>query len=86
MRRSFRWQRVWPWLFFWSHKRHEATRWRYRFDRSGTQTRLIESYEPVWSPLWVRFADLFMPRTRQLARGMQRTLERIKAAAESGAA
>ena len=79
-------ERVWPWLFFWSLKRHEATRWRYRFDRSGTQTRLIESYEPVWSPLWVRFADLFMPRTRQLARGMQRTLERIKAAAESGAA
>jgi uncharacterized protein YndB with AHSA1/START domain len=62
----------------------EATQWRYRFEASGGRTRVIESYEAVWSPLWIRFADLFMPRTRQLAHGMNKTLLRIKAAAESG--
>jgi uncharacterized protein YndB with AHSA1/START domain len=70
----------------WSPKPgREATRWRYRFETSGARTRVVESYEAVWSPLWVRFADLFMPRTRQLSRGMQKTLQRIKAAAEAGA-
>jgi uncharacterized protein YndB with AHSA1/START domain len=63
----------------------EATRWRYRFEPEGTRTRVVESYEAVWSPPWVRFADLFVPRTKQLSRGMKRTLERIKAAAESTA-
>jgi hypothetical protein len=43
----------------------------------------IESYEAIWSPPWVRFADLFVPRRKQLARGMRTTLDRIRAAIEA---
>src|SRR4029077_9953941 len=77
-------ERVLPWICFWSDTRREATRWRYRFEPSGTGTHLVESYEALWSPVWIRLADLFAPRTKQLARGMRATLERVKAAAESG--
>jgi uncharacterized protein YndB with AHSA1/START domain len=64
----------------------EETRWRYRFEPSGTRTCVTESYEVVWSPWWIRLADVFMPRTRPLARGIEKTLERIKAAVEPGTA
>ena len=63
-------------------KGREMTRWRYRFEQVGTRTRVVESYLLVWEPPWIRFADLFMPRTRQLAKGMKRTLERVKLVAE----
>jgi len=64
-------------------KGREMTRWRYRFAQQGSVTRVVESYQLVWEPPWIRFADLFMPRTRQLARGMKRTLEHLKNAAEA---
>ena len=62
----------------------ESTRWWYRLEASGPGTVLTESYEFVWATMFVRLGDLAMPRTRMLHRGMRKTLQRIKAAAESG--
>ena len=67
-------------------KGREMTQWQYRFEQAGAGTRVVESYQLIWEPLWIRVADLFMPRDRQLARGMKRTLERVKAAVESASA
>jgi hypothetical protein len=44
---------------------------------------VTESYEFIWAPAYVRFADLFMPRDRQLHTGMRKTLARLKEAAEA---
>ena len=63
----------------------DGTRWRYRFEHSGTGTDVVESYEVVNEPWYVRLANLVVPRGRLLQRGMQQTLERIKAAAEAAA-
>jgi uncharacterized protein YndB with AHSA1/START domain len=62
----------------------DATRWRYRFTPDGEGTELEESYESVWTPPLIAFAERYIVRNRdrQLVDGMQRTLERIKAAAE----
>jgi uncharacterized protein YndB with AHSA1/START domain len=65
-------------------KGRESTRWRYRFELSGEGTLVTEAYEFVWATLPVRLSDMLMPRRRILQRGMRRTLERIKAAAETG--
>jgi uncharacterized protein YndB with AHSA1/START domain len=62
----------------------ESTRWRYRFEPSGAGTIVTEAYEFVWATLLVRLGDLVMPRRRMVQQGMRRTLERIKAAAETG--
>ena len=43
---------------------------------------MVESYEVVHEPWYIRIANLVVPRARQLRRGMQQTLERIKRAAE----
>lgn len=64
-------------------KGREMTEWKYRFEQVGVRTRVVESYQLIWEPLWIRVADLFTPRDRQLARGMKRTLERVKAAVEA---
>ncbi len=66
-----------------------ATRWRYRFEASDGGTKLVESFEPLHSPLWLRLIQLlFMGgkrgRMASLQNGMRQTLERIKAAAEAG--
>lgn len=62
----------------------ESTRWRYRFEPSNFGTLVSESYEYVWSTPLVRISDAVTPRKTMLHRGMRRTLQRIKAAAESG--
>ena len=63
----------------------EETRWRYRLEPSGAGTIVTESYDFVWAPLYIRVADIFMPRDRQLHKGMRETLARLKAAAEGQA-
>jgi hypothetical protein len=65
--------------------KREGTRWTYRFEPSTTTTRVTESYRVMYEPLYTRILDLFAPRRRLLRRGMQRTLERIKVAAEASA-
>ncbi len=65
--------------------RREETRWHYRLEPNGGGTDVTESYEFVWAPWYIRFADLFLPRDRQLRRGMELTLQRIKLAAEGAA-
>jgi hypothetical protein len=64
----------------------EQTRWRYRFAALDQGTEVEESFEGVTRPLYlhVMFA---IPRSahlreRQAERGMRRTLDRLKAAAE----
>jgi hypothetical protein len=44
---------------------------------------VTESYEFVWTTLFVRLGNLFMPRDRILQRAMRETLRRIKVAAEA---
>jgi uncharacterized protein YndB with AHSA1/START domain len=61
----------------------DETRWRYHFEPSPSGTLLTESFDFVWCPLRNRVTELFIPRGRQLDRGIQQTLQRIKAAAES---
>jgi uncharacterized protein YndB with AHSA1/START domain len=65
--------------------------WRYRLEPDGGGTRLTESYEVVQPPpaLGVWLIGLFQrvdDRDADLAEGMRTTLERLKRAAESGAA
>jgi|SRR5665213_2986272 len=64
----------------------ESTRWRYRFHPSEIGTVLSESFEFVWCPLSSRVGELFLPRGRTLRKGLNETVERIKAAAESNLA
>jgi hypothetical protein len=63
----------------------EATRWQYRLEANGGGTDVTESYEFLWAPWYIRFADLFLPRDRQLRRGMEQILQPIKRAAEGAA-
>ncbi len=65
-----------------------ATRWRYRFEASDGGSKLVESFEAFYLPLWLRLIQLlFMGgrhgRTASLQNGMRRTLERIKAVVET---
>jgi uncharacterized protein YndB with AHSA1/START domain len=61
----------------------DSTRWRYRFTASGDGTDVEESYEAVYTPPLIAFAERLMRnRDQQLADGMRQTLDRIKAAAE----
>lgn len=66
----------------------EGTRWRYRLEPDGHTTRVVESYEVVAVPRWVRtlrrLPGMASRSKRDTRRGMQRTLDRIKSAAESG--
>lgn len=62
--------------------RRPETRWRYVLDGRNGGTDVTESYEFVWAPWYIRAADVFLPRDRQLQQGMRTTLERIKATAE----
>jgi len=64
----------------------ESTRWRYLFEPSDEGTVVTESYEFCWAP-WVHVVtNILMRRDRGLQRGMERTLRRLKAAAEEGSA
>lgn len=67
----------------------EQTRWRYRFARTEVGTEIEESFEAVTRPLyvhlWLSMPGMTSLRKRQAVRGMARTLERLKTAAESAA-
>jgi uncharacterized protein YndB with AHSA1/START domain len=60
----------------------EETRWRYVFSEVADGVDVTESYEFLWCPITNRIAELPIPRDKQLRRGIQETLNRIKAAAE----
>ncbi len=57
--------------------------WRYRFEPTDGGTRATESFETHSDPPLNRLFYALMRRERALARGMRRTLDRIKAAAEA---
>jgi hypothetical protein len=61
----------------------EETAWRYQFEPSARGTLLTESFEFLWCPLGNRVVELFVPRGRQVDRGIRETLQRIAAAAEA---
>jgi hypothetical protein len=61
----------------------EETRWRYLLTPTETGTEVVESYEFLWCPLANRVLDTFIPRDRQLRRGIQQTLTRLATAAEA---
>lgn len=65
--------------------RRESTVWRYRFEPVGEGTRVTESYEVRWIPVWARILDVPVNRHRELLDNMRRTLERLKAVAEATA-
>jgi hypothetical protein len=69
-----------------SGKGREETRWRYVLEDLGETTRLTESYEFLWCPALARVAEIPFPRDKQLRRGLARTLDRVKAAAEQSPA
>src|SRR3954454_17226549 len=58
----------------------EATRWRYRFEASGAQTAVTESFEYVWAPLVFAVGNFLMGRGWQLQRAVRSTLHALKAA------
>ena len=60
----------------------EETLWRYELRPVGAGTEVIESYHFLWCPIANRIAELPIPRDKQLRRGIQETLNRIKTAAE----
>jgi hypothetical protein len=60
----------------------EETLWSYRLSPLGEGTAVVESYEFLWCPISSRIAELPIPRDKQLRRGLEETLQRIKSAAE----
>lgn len=62
--------------------RHE-TEWHYTMERSVSGTLLTESFQFLWCSLLDRATELFIPRGRQLNRGIDESLRRIKRAAET---
>jgi len=60
----------------------ESTLWRYRFEALDGATRVTESYDVKWLPLWARIIDGPLNRRRELHDHMRRTLEQLKTAAE----
>lgn len=67
-------------------KDRESTRWRYHFELSDEGTVVTESYEFLWAPLVHVITNILMRRDKRLRRGMQQTLNRLKATAETGSA
>ena len=62
----------------------ESTAWSYRFEPQGDgRTRVTESYEVRWIPVWARILDVPTNRHKELLRGMRTTLERLRAASET---
>ena len=66
--------------------RTKTTVWRYRFEPEGTGTRITESFEVEHYPWVLRLLSPPSRRQPLMVEGMRTTLERIKAAAEAGAA
>jgi hypothetical protein len=61
----------------------DETMWRYRLEPSAGGTLLTESFEFVWCPVANRAVEMFIPRGRQVNRGIRETLQRIATAAEA---
>lgn len=61
--------------------RHE-THWRYVMRPSDAGTLLTEAFQFLWCSVWSRSTEVLIPRGRQVERGIQETLQRIKAVAE----
>jgi uncharacterized protein YndB with AHSA1/START domain len=60
----------------------QETRWQYTMQPTPSGTLLTESFQFLWCSLADRAAELFIPRGRQVNRGIDETLRRIKRAAE----
>jgi hypothetical protein len=63
----------------------EETRWCYSMEPSSSGTLLTESFEFLWCSIPNRLAEALVPRGRQVNRGIEETLRRIKQAAETPA-
>ena len=61
----------------------ESTVWRYQFQREGSGTRVTESYEVRWIPVWARIIDVPTNRHKELLENMRTTLARLKVSAEA---
>ena len=61
----------------------ESTEWRYRFEPVEGGTRVTETYEVKWLPLWARVVDGPLNRRGELQRHMRHTLDQLKLAAEA---
>ena len=61
----------------------QETHWQYTLEPSPTGTLLTESFEFLWCSIPNRAVELFLPRGRQVNRGIHETLTRIKRAAEA---
>jgi hypothetical protein len=64
----------------------ESTVWRYQFAAVERGTRVTESYEVRWIPVWARIVDVPSNRHKGLLANMRTTLERLRDAAEVGTA
>jgi hypothetical protein len=62
----------------------ESTEWRFLLEPTDAGTKVTEIYEVHWIPTWARCLDVPTNRAKELRAGMATTLERLKAAAESG--
>ncbi|MDN5932434.1 MAG: SRPBCC family protein [Pseudonocardia sp.] len=61
-----------------------STVWHYRFEAlADGRTRVTESYEVRWIPVWARILDVPLNRHKELLAGMRTTLERLRAKAEA---
>jgi uncharacterized protein YndB with AHSA1/START domain len=58
------------------------THWQYTMEPTQAGTLLTESFQFLWCSLATRTVEMFMPRGRQVSRGIEETLRRIKRAAE----
>jgi hypothetical protein len=60
----------------------EETRWRYTMEPSSCGTLLTESFQFLWCSVPNRLAEAILPRGRQVNRGIEETLRRVKQAGE----
>lgn len=63
-----------------------STVWRYTFTPIAGGTRVTESYEVKWIPVWARVLDVPTNRHKELVQNMQTTLRNLKTAAEAARA
>jgi uncharacterized protein YndB with AHSA1/START domain len=61
----------------------QETQWQYTLKRTQSGTQLNERFQFLWCSLRNRATEMFMPRGRQVNRGIEETLARIKQAAET---
>jgi len=65
------------------HTQRHETRWEYTMAAAGCGTVLTESFRFLWCSLRNRATEMLLPRGRQVNRGIDETLRRIKHAAEA---